>query len=52
MFDDKFHNLFYQDKAKQHKKLLDEAEDMYKFKEEAKDLVNLFMFFTLRFNLT
>jgi len=30
-----------QDKAKTHKKLLDDAEEQFRFKEEAKDLVKL-----------
>ena len=31
----------YQDKANTHKKLLDDAEEQFRFKEEAKDLVTL-----------
>ena len=33
--------LLQQDKANAHKKLLDDAEELFRFKEEAKDLVKL-----------
>jgi len=40
-----FVRIFYdQDKADAHKKLLDDAEEHFLFKEEARDLVKSFIF--------
>ena len=38
-----------QDKAKKHKKLLDDAEEQYRFREEAKDLVR-WIFFMFKYS--